>query len=215
VSVLLELCNISHSFGEKLFQDISLSINENQKIAIIGESGCGKSTLLHIMATFLRPDSGNVKLFNQDIYSLSKNEIIQHRRHNISIIFQQHYLFKGFSLYENLQVASLVCGQNIDKDLMDRFGLSDKQNFHAGALSGGEQQRASIARALVKQPKIIFADELTGNLDYKNSKKVIDILFDYVEESKSSIVIVTHDRSVADKCDKIFEISKQRLNIVS
>jgi putative ABC transport system ATP-binding protein len=214
VNELLSLENISHSFSDNLFKDISLKLSTNKKVAIIGESGCGKSTLLHIMATFLKPQFGIVKLFDKDIYSLNDKKIMNYRRHDISVVFQQHYLFKGFLLEENLKIASLISGNKIDIDLIEKFGLKNKTSLHTSALSGGEQQRASILRALIKRPKIIFADEPTGNLDYKNSHITIDALFEYIDDTQSSIILITHDKKIADRCDEVYEINNQRLTLI-
>ena len=211
----LELKDISFSFDNVLFENVCLNLGQKDKIAIIGESGCGKSTLLHIMSSFLKPKSGEVHLFGNDLYTSSESEILLLRRHELSIIFQQHYLFKGFKLAENLQLASLLSGKEIEYELLDKFNLTAKQMLHASSLSGGEQQRASIVRSLVKQPKIIFADEPTGNLDEKNSHIVIDTLFDYIDEHNSSIALITHDPNIAKKCDQVYEINNLRLSRVA
>jgi putative ABC transport system ATP-binding protein len=211
---LLNLNNISYGFEQTiLFEDICLNIPIKTKIAIVGESGCGKSTLLHIMASFLPPISGNVSLLDNDnLYLLKEKDLINLRRYDISIIFQQHYLFKGFLLNENLQLASIISDEDIDTNLLKRFGLENKQNLHISALSGGEQQRASILRALIKKPRIIFADEPTGNLDNKNSNIVIDVFFEYLNTTDSSLVMVTHNMNIADRCDSIYEIKNKKLH---
>ena len=203
---LLNAKKINHSFDYPLLNDIEICLKKRQKIAITGESGCGKSTLLHILSGFLRPNSGNVFLFDNDVYN-TKFPFID----KIGIIFQAHHLFKSFSAIENLKVSSLISGIDIDYDLLDKFNISHVLNQQIGELSGGQQQRVSIARVLSKKPKIIFADEPTGNLDNQTSKQVINLMFDYVDETDSGIILVTHSNDIAQSCDVIYNLNEQKL----
>jgi len=208
---LIKATNLSHSFDYELFNDISLSVSPNEKVAIIGVSGSGKSTLLHILSTFLKPNSGEVYLFDKNIYAINEKELIEIRKKEIGIIFQFHYLFNGFSALDNLEVAALLAETKIDKTLLKRLKIEDVINQNIQTLSGGQQQRVSIARVLTKKPKIIFADEPTGNLDRKTAFEVMDILEEYCNENNASLVMVTHDEELAKKCDTIYKLENKQL----
>jgi len=208
---LIKAYNLSHSFDYELFNNISLSVKPKEKVSIIGVSGSGKSTLLHILSTFLKPNAGEVYLFNKNIYSLKEKELIEIRKNKIGIIFQFHYLFNGFSAYDNLKVASLLAKTNIDENLLKRLKIDNVINQNIQTLSGGQQQRVSIARVLTKKPKIIFADEPTGNLDRATAFEVIDILNEYCNENNASLVMVTHDEKLAYKCDTIYKLENKQL----
>jgi len=195
-----------------LFKNIDFRIEERSIISVIGESGCGKSTLLYILSTFLKPTSGIVNIFDEDIYSISSSNRNKIRLHKVASIFQQHYLFRGFSVKENLEVSSKIANIPIDKKMISIFGLDKLMNLKTADLSGGEQQRLSILRALIKKPKIIFADEPTGNLDTKTRDNVMDGIFNYIEEYNSSIVLVTHDRELAYKSKQVYEIRDNELS---
>lgn len=204
-SPLIEAHNLSHSFENLLYKDINLNINAKESIAILGVSGSGKSTLINNLSTLLPPLEGKVNLNGvSDIYSLSDDKLIEMRKNEIGIIFQSHYLFRGFSAYENLQVASILTNQNIDMDLLQDFGISHILKQQIGEISGGQQQRLSIARVLTKKPKIIFADEPTGNLDIDTTNKVMKIIFDYIDKNSACMVIATHNIELAQMCNKIF-----------
>jgi putative ABC transport system ATP-binding protein len=208
---MLEAVNISHSFDYLLFKDVNLSIFPQTSIAITGESGSGKTTLLHILSTLLKPRKGRVFLFQKDIYSLKENERILIRREKIGIIFQFHYLFKGFSAIENIQIASILSRKEMDFSIAQRLGIKKILHKKIADLSGGEQQRVSIARVLAKQPKIIFADEPTGNLDSKNAHEIISILIEYIRIQKGILILVTHNEKIAKMCNKHYVISNQLL----
>jgi len=208
---LIKAYNLSHSFDYELFNNISLSVKPKEKVSIIGVSGSGKSTLLHILSTFLKPNSGEVYLFNKNIYEIKEKELIEIRKNKIGIIFQFHYLFNGFSAYDNLKVASLLAETKIDENLLKRLKIEDVINQNIQTLSGGQQQRVSIARVLTKKPKIIFADEPTGNLDRNTAFEVMDILEEYCNENNASLVMVTHDEELAKKCDTIYKLENKQL----
>ena len=209
---MIKATNLSHEFDYKLFENISLSVAPKEKVSIIGVSGSGKSTLLHILSTFLKPNSGEVYLFNKNIYTIKEKELIEIRKKEIGIIFQFHYLFNGFSAYDNLKVASLLANEEIDEDLLKRLNIYDVINQNIQTLSGGQQQRVSIARVLTKKPKIIFADEPTGNLDRTTAFEVMDILKEYCDTYNASLVMVTHDNEIANKCDTIYRLENYGLH---
>ena len=208
---MIKATNLSHKFDYELFNNISLSVKPKEKIAIIGVSGSGKSTLLHILSTFLKPDHGEVYLFGKNIYNIKEKELIQIRKKEIGIIFQFHYLFNGFSALDNLEVAALLAQTKIDNNLLKRLKIEDIIHQNIQTLSGGQQQRVSIARVLTKKPKIIFADEPTGNLDRQTAFEVMDILNEYCDENNASLVMVTHDEELANKCDTIYKLENKKL----
>ena len=208
---MIKALNLSHQFDYKLFDNISLSVKPKEKIAIIGVSGSGKSTLLHILSTFLKPNDGEVYIFDKNIYDINEKELIEIRKKEIGIIFQFHYLFNGFSALDNLKVSSLLANTKIDENLLKRLKIDNVINQNIQTLSGGQQQRVSIARVLTKKPKIIFADEPTGNLDRNTAFEVIDILDEYCNENNACLVMVTHDKEIANRCDTIYELKNNGL----
>ena len=210
-TALLEATNISHSFDTLLFSDVSLSLNTSQSTAIIGRSGCGKSTLLHIFSTFLKPDNGDVILFEKDLYAQKDEEIEALRRYDIGIIFQFHYLFKGMSAMENVEVATMLSGTKIADELLEKLEIKELMNQKIGELSGGQQQRISIARVLSKKPRMIFADEPTGNLDNETAELVMDVLLNYIKETGAGLLLVTHDESMAARCDSTYKLEDKVL----
>ncbi len=208
---LLEAQNISHEFDYKLFSNINLSLHEKQTIAIIGTSGSGKSTFLNILSSLLKPNSGNVRYDNSDLYAIKKRELLNIRREDFGIIFQAHYLFRGFSAQENLNIATLLSSNNVDEGLLKALKIDFVMKQDVGELSGGQQQRLSIARVMTKHPKIIFADEPTGNLDKQTANEVMNILFDYVHENDAGMILVTHEDELAMQCDKVYKLVDQQL----
>ena len=208
---ILEANSLSHAFEYPLFDDIDLSVDTGETVAIIGESGSGKSTLLHILSTLLMPNEGTVKLLDKEIYKLKEHAMVSLRRDDLGLIFQSHYLFKGFSAYENLEVASILSSEPIDETLITRLKLNDVIDLKVTQLSGGQQQRISIARVLTKRPRIIFADEPTGNLDYKTSLEVMHIFEEYVVAEDAALILVTHNEEFAHRCDKVYRLEEKKL----
>ncbi len=200
---LIQAKDLSHSFEHLLYENINLNIGEAQSVAILGVSGSGKSTLINNLSTLLKPDKGIINLNNkEDIYARTNDEILQIRKNDVGIIFQSHYLFRGFSVLENLQVASILTNKQIDINILKKFGIDKLLKQHIGELSGGQQQRLSIARVLMKKPKIIFADEPTGNLDKNTSINVMEVVFDYIKTNNAAMLIATHDTEIANMCDE-------------
>ena len=208
---LLEARNIAHHYDYQLFEDVSLDLEEKQSIAIIGKSGSGKSTLLNIFSTLLRPDKGSLKLFGEDVNEMKPKRLTEIKRKKLGIVFQSHYLFKGFSAYENLEVASLLAGEPIDETLLEKLDIKECMSQKVTELSGGQQQRVSIARVLTKKPRIIFADEPTGNLDKETAHIVMDLFFDYIDEHNAGMILVTHDEELAHRCERVYRLQDKRL----
>ncbi|MCF6308882.1 MAG: ABC transporter ATP-binding protein [Sulfurimonas sp.] len=208
---LLSAKNLSHTFEYELFSDVSLDLQAKESIAIIGMSGSGKSTLLNILSTLLTPNSGSVSLFGEDTSSMSKKRLAQIKRDELGLVFQSHYLFKGFSAMENLEVSAILSKKDIDDELLKRLKIYESMNQKVTELSGGQQQRVSIARVLTKQPRILFVDEPTGNLDKETAKEVMNILFEYIEQMNSGMILVTHDEELAHKCHKVFRLQNREL----
>ena len=210
---MLKAINLKHSFDYLLFENVNLEIKPKEKIAIIGKSGSGKSTLLHILSTFLKPDSGEVFYKNKNIYSLKEKDLINIRRYEFGIIFQFHYLFNTFSALENIEAAAILANKKIDFNLIKRLDIEDVLHQNIQTLSGGQQQRVSIARVLSKKPKIIFADEPTGNLDRENANEVMKILSEYCEENSASLIVVTHDNELNSFFDRVYKLKDKRLTL--
>lgn len=208
---MLKALNLTHKFDYTLFNDINLDIKPATTTAIMGVSGSGKSTILHILSTLLPPYSGEVIYNNKSLYQLSNSELLKIRRYDFGIIFQAHYLFKGFNGFENIELATILSGQKIDPKLLEALKIDKVINQKIGELSGGQQQRVSIARVLAKKPKIIFADEPTGNLDQATAKEVMSVIFDYVRNNKAALVLVTHDDDLAKLCDDGYQLANYTL----
>ena len=208
---LLDVRAVSHDFDYPLFKDINLSLQKGETIAIIGVSGSGKSTLLNIFSTLLIPNKGEVYYNNNNILNLSKKELLQVRRNDFGIIFQSHYLFRGFNADENLKISELLSGNEVDENLLDSLNIDHVMKQGIGELSGGQQQRLSCARVLVKKPKVIFADEPTGNLDTQTATEMMNVLFDYVQKNNAGLIMVTHEDEIANRCDRVFKLNDYKL----
>jgi len=208
---LLSAKNLSHSFDYDLFTNVSLELNRNESIAIIGISGSGKSTLLHLLSTLLKPDSGSVELLGEDVISMKEKRLSLLRRDELGLVFQSHYLFKGFSAYENLEVSEILAQESIEQSLLQRLEIEHCIHQKVTELSGGQQQRVSIARVLTKKPTIIFADEPTGNLDSVTANEVIELFFDYIKKHQAGMLLVTHDETLAHMCDKVYKLENREL----
>jgi len=208
---LLSAQNLSHTFEYKLFDDVSFELNRGESIAIIGMSGSGKSTLLHILSTLLEPQEGSVSLFGEKISAMSTKRLSDIKRYDLGLIFQSHYLFNGFSAYENLEVSEILSGEKIDDELLKHLDIVKVMEQKVTQLSGGQQQRVSIARVLTKQPRIIFADEPTGNLDKKTADEVMRLFFEYIQKSDAGMILVTHDETLAFKCKKVYRLENKQL----
>ena len=210
MEILLSAKNISKTFqGKKVLDDINIEINNAEIVAISGASGAGKTTLLNILSTLDKPDDTNKSsliIDNQEIFVLGKNDLAILRNNKIGFVFQFHELIPELNVLENVCLPGWIKKDNNVKkkavELLKYFGLEDFTNKKPLTLSGGEKQRVAIARSLVNNPKIIFADEPTGNLDSKNSKILFDLFFKLRDDYNCSVVIVTHDEKSASICDR-------------
>lgn len=210
--------NIKKRYGDiQVLKGVSLSVKPGEIAAIIGASGAGKSTLLQILGSLDSPDSGSVKINQTDIFALSKKDLSEFRNKQIGFVFQSHQLLPEFSALENTILPGLISG--IDKkkaekrglELLDYMGLADRINHSPNKLSGGEQQRVSIARALFHNPKVVFADEPTGNLDSQNANQVQQLFEKLRKDLNQTFIIVTHNQAMADMADHIYTMKDGQL----
>ncbi len=221
---IITLKNVNKIYGKEIqtqvLYDINLEVEENSFNSIIGQSGSGKSTLLNIIGTLDRPTSGEVMINGVRTDKMNKNQLAVLRNEKIGFIFQFHYLLPEFTALENVLMPYRIKSGNITAEiteraihLMDIMGLDKVKNNMATKMSGGQQQRTSIARALINNPSIILADEPTGNLDSASTEVIYDIMRDINEEFKTTFLIITHDRRIAQKTDRIIEITDGRINL--
>lgn len=208
---LIQAKGISHSFDYELFKNIDFELKSSQSIAIVGKSGSGKSTLLHILSSFLKPKNGKVEILGIKPDEFSDEKLDKMRRFDLGMIFQFHHLFKGMKAKENIDISSMLSDTKIDDKLMKLLEIDSLMDQKTSELSGGQQQRVSIARVLAKKPKIIFADEPTGNLDKETATLVMKVLKDYIKEENAGLVLVTHDKDVASMCDEVYELENRSL----
>ena len=211
--VLLTAKNITKSYGElQVLKGISLSIEASEIVSIVGASGAGKSTLLHILGTLDKADGGDINIDGITLTKINGSRLSRFRNHNIGFIFQFHNLLPEFNALENVCIPGYIGNRNPKevlergKYLLERLGLSHRLEHKPGQLSGGEQQRVSVARALVNAPKIVFADEPSGNLDSKNAEELHELFFNLRKEFNQTFVIVTHNEQLADMADRKLEI---------
>ncbi len=203
----------------RVLDGADVDISRKSTVAVTGASGSGKSTLLHLLGGLDRPTSGFVKFRDTDYENLSKDELALFRNKNLGFVFQFHHLLPEFSALENVFMPALISGLEKDQqkmkdkaaDLLERFQLGDRTSHRPSELSGGEQQRVAVARALMNDPDVIMADEPTGNLDEVNTSNLLDILFSLVEERDLTLIMVTHDQSIAKLCDYTYRLERGRV----
>ncbi|MBI4650280.1 ABC transporter ATP-binding protein [Candidatus Desantisbacteria bacterium] len=213
----IELNNIKKSFKDgkqelRILKGININIEEQEIVAILGPSGAGKSTLLHIIGGLNSPTEGSVKIDNMDIYSYNGKKISNFRNNYIGFIFQFHHLLPEFNALENVAIPLLIRRENFKhakeraKTILVKLGLEERLLHKPNEMSGGEQQRVSIARAMVTDPRVILADEPTGNLDKENSKKVQELLITLSKEKKQTVIIVTHNEGLAGCAHRMIKL---------
>ena len=218
---LLTAQHISKNYGElNILTDVSLSVDTNEIITIVGPSGAGKTTLLHILGTLDRPNKNpetKVTINEIDTIQLTDKNLAQFRNQNMGFIFQFHELLPEFTALENVCIPCWLGGsfskESQDKalKLLKRLGIADRASHKPGALSGGEQQRVAVARALINNPKIIFADEPSGNLDSENADRLHDLFFELRDELGCSFVIVTHNEDLAKRVDRTISLKDGKI----
>ena len=201
--------NLSKSFGNlQALKGVSLSISKGEVVSVVGASGAGKSTLLQILGTLSTPDTGSLIIDGQDVLRMNASKLSAFRNRRIGFVFQSHRLLPEFTALENVMIPSLIAGLSNKesasraKALLSEVGLLERMDHKPSELSGGEAQRVAIARALVNNPAVLFADEPSGNLDSATKQDIHRIFFDMREKHGQTIVIVTHDETLADMCDR-------------
>jgi lipoprotein-releasing system ATP-binding protein len=206
---MLKAVNITKNYGSlKVVKGVNLSMDKGEIVAIVGSSGAGKSTLLHILGTLDKPDSGDIILNNTILNKLSNKALSKFRNKHIGFIFQFHHLLPEFTAIENVCIPAWIAGtskkQSLDRatELLERLGLGDRMQHKPSTLSGGEQQRVAVARALINQPDIVFADEPTGNLDSDNARHLHQLLIQLRNDYQQAFLIVTHNDELAASCDR-------------
>jgi lipoprotein-releasing system ATP-binding protein len=209
---------LTKSYGQlQVLKGIDLVIQQGEVVSIVGSSGAGKTTLLHLLGTLDSPDSGTVLLNDINPFALTSNGLAEFRNTQIGFVFQFHQLLPEFTAIENVMMPALIGGksksevQNRASFLLERLGLKDRMAHQPAALSGGEQQRVAVARALMNQPQIIFADEPSGNLDSKNAAELHELFFQLREEFGQTFVIVTHNQELAKMADRSIVMADGKL----
>jgi lipoprotein-releasing system ATP-binding protein len=220
---MLRAINLIKSFETEkkvkldILKSVSLEIEPEKISVIVGASGAGKSTLLHLLGGLDRPDSGEVIFNNNNIFTLSDDKLAKFRNKNIGFVFQFHHLLPEFTALENTAIPLMINGVSLTKasakakELLEVVGLSERLHHKPAELSGGEQQRVAVARALANDPSIIFADEPTGNLDSANSKSIHELIVELRDKFRKTFVIVTHNATLVNLADKVFEIKDGRI----
>ena len=209
----LEKTYVSKGETLTILKDLSLLVPEGQKVIVVGESGSGKSTLLNIIAGIDSATKGTVIAGDWNISDLKEKDLTDYRANFLGLVFQFHYLLKDFTALENVFLKGLSKKEAIEKAkvLLEDVGLADRMTHLPNELSGGERQRVAVARALINDPKLILADEPTGNLDPANATMISDLLFSMVEKHKKTLILVTHDSKIAQKGDVCYSIKDGKL----
>ena len=211
---MIEVNDIHKSFGKlKVLKGINLSIKEGEVVSIVGASGAGKTTLLQIIGTLMKQDQGNIIINQIDPLRLKEEKLAAFRNKSIGFIFQFHNLLPEFTAVENVSIPALIGLQKKNasiekaKDILNFLGLSNRFEHKPSELSGGEQQRVAVARALINDPMVILADEPSGNLDSKNKRELHELFFQLRDKYKQTFVIVTHDKELAEMSDRKIELA--------
>lgn len=217
---ILRVENLTKIYGKgenevRALDGVSFSVNKGEFIAVIGPSGSGKSTLLHILGGVDRPTSGRVLMDGKDVYAQNEEQLAIFRRRQVGLIYQFYNLIPVLNVTENITLPVLMDGQRVNRDrlkeLITTLGLNGRENHLPNQLSGGQQQRVSIGRALMNAPAVVLADEPTGNLDSKNSKEIVDLLKISNEKYGQTLIVITHDESIALQADRIISIDDGKI----
>ena len=206
---MIKANNINKYYGDlQVLKNVSLHINKGEIVSIVGPSGAGKTTLLQILGTLDKPDSGILEIGGVNPFKLSQKELANFRNTSLGFIFQFHQLLPEFTAIENAMLPALIGGKSkkeaeqLALPLLERLGIESRKTHKPSELSGGEQQRVAVCRALINNPKVIFADEPSGNLDTKNAKELHELFFQLREEFNQTFVIVTHNEELAQMADR-------------
>jgi len=216
---LLDVLHVSKSFHNDgnevcVLKDLSFTVEEGEVVAVMGPSGIGKSTLLNLIGTLDKPDSGEILFQGKSPFQLSDPDIARFRNGSIGFVFQFHHLLPEFTALENVMIPNMVYHNNPQKaeelarEILSRVGLQDRVQHRPSALSGGERQRVAIARALINNPKVVLADEPSGNLDAENSSMLIDLIIDLNRKYGTTFIIATHNAEIAKKSHRIIHLQK-------
>jgi lipoprotein-releasing system ATP-binding protein len=218
---LLQAVGLSKSFGEgqrlRVLTDLDFEVARGESVAIVGQSGVGKSTLLHVLGSLDRPDVGQVLFDGTDVFALSEREQAEFRNREIGFIFQFHHLLPDFTAVENVMMPQLIRGtvpaqaERKAKEVLGQVGLGDRLTHKPGELSGGEQQRVAVARAIVQSPRAVLADEPTGNLDPETGSEVHSLLMELNRNHQITLVIVTHNQELAGMVDRTLHLEHGHL----
>ena len=207
--MIIEAKGIRKSFGTlEVLKGLDFSVDKGEVVAIMGASGAGKSTLLQILGTLSTPDSGELRIDGTDVLKLQSRELSDFRNRKLGFVFQFHHLLPEFTAVENVMIPAFIAGKGVKEaraeaeKLLGSMGLSGRLSHKSSELSGGEQQRVAIARALINRPAVLFADEPSGNLDSRTKEEIHSLFFKLRDTLGQTIVIVTHDGSLADRCDR-------------
>jgi lipoprotein-releasing system ATP-binding protein len=200
-----------------VLKGVDLEVSQGEIVAIIGPSGSGKSTLLHILGTLDRPDKGSVNLDSTEVFSLNDKELAHFRNRTIGFVFQFHHLLPEFSALENVMMPKLIAGEdprqirNKAVDILKEVGLADRVDHKPGELSGGEQQRVAVARALINNPKIVIADEPSGNLDRSSAESLHNLVTELKDNINQTFILATHNLELAQRAQRIFKLEDGKI----
>ena len=217
---ILSVKNLNKTYGKaenavRACNNISFSVEKGEFLAIVGASGSGKSTLLHLLGGVDRADSGEIIVDGQNISNLSSNQLAVYRRRQVGLVYQFYNLIPTLTVEENISISKRLDGQTVAKEDMNEIlrilGLSERRNHLPNQLSGGEQQRTSIGRALINRPSILLADEPTGNLDSQASEEIVNLLKKYNKTYKQTIILITHNLELANVANRIIEIEDGKI----
>ncbi len=209
---MIKVKNITKSYGNyQVLKGISLQVPDGDFAVILGASGSGKSTLLNTVSGLERPDSGNVIYNDREISALSDDELTAFRKENTGFIFQQYYLLPNMNVIKNVKMGADLAGNKDYKEILNAVGLKDKYEKYPGELSGGEQQRVSIARALAKKPNVLFLDEPTGALDEETGRQVLDYICELQKRLKFTMIMVTHNLNIAEMAKTVIRMNSGRI----
>ena len=200
--------------GQDVLRGINLSVDENDFVVILGASGSGKSTLLNILSGLEKSDSGEVLYNGENISNYTETQLTEFRRKNIGFVFQQYYLLNNLTVFQNVRVGANLANNSDCSEILKELGLEDKVEKNPNELSGWEQQRVSIARALAKKPKVLFLDEPTGALDEETGRGILEYIFKLRNESKFTMIMVTHNENIAQIANKIVHVKSGKVSSI-